>query len=231
MLNLLAASLLLIRWVDSLGVLVLAMLSLTCLAAGYVMVHTSRRLRVIAPAFPDAPVRVAAQEVIIMTGLQVVLAILGIGVVLGPAVSDLLSLPPLTQDHASLHEGTRILLAVSVMAVALRYPFRDVRRRLRPVAILLLVVMPAMAIISAGLGWLVLGLPLATAALLGAAVAPTDPVLASSVLTGDLAERDLPARDREILSLESGANDGLGLPLVIAALAVAGPLTATEAIL
>lgn len=82
MLNLLAASLLLIRWVDSLGVLVLAMLSLTCLAAGYVMVHTSRRLRVIAPTFPDAPVRVAAQEVIIMTGLQVVLAILGIGVVL-----------------------------------------------------------------------------------------------------------------------------------------------------
>ncbi len=64
-----------------------------------------------------------------------------------------------------------------------------------------------------------------------AAVAPTDPVLASSVLTGDLAERDLPARDREILSLESGANDGLALPLVIAALALAGPLTATEAIL
>lgn len=115
------------------------------------------------------------------------------------------------------------------MAVALRYPFRDVRRRLRPVAILLLVAMPAMAIISAGLGWL--GLPLATAALVGAAVAPTDPVLASSVLTGDLAERDLPARDREILSLESGANEGLALPLVIAALALAGPLTATEAIL
>jgi hypothetical protein len=42
------------------------------------------------------------------------------------------------------------------MAVALRYPFRDVRRRLRPVVILLLVAMPAMAITSAGLGWLVL---------------------------------------------------------------------------
>ncbi|MDN5790972.1 MAG: hypothetical protein L0H25_08905 [Micrococcales bacterium] len=64
------------------GVLVLAMVSLTCLATAYVMVHIRRRLRVIAPTFPHAPVRVAAQEVIIMTGLQAVLAVLGIGVVL-----------------------------------------------------------------------------------------------------------------------------------------------------
>lgn len=155
---------------------------------------------------------------------------LSLGVVLGPAVTGFLSLPPLTEEHASVHEGARILLAVSVMAVALRYPFGDVRRRLRPVAILLLVAMPTMAIISVGLGWLILGLPLAAAALVGAAVSPTDPVLASSVVTGDLAERDLPVRDREILSLESGANDGLALPLVLAALAVAGPLTASEAV-
>lgn len=155
---------------------------------------------------------------------------LGLGVLLGPAVTDLLALPPLTEDPAALHDGARILLAVSVMAVALRYPFGDVRRRLGPVAVLLLVAMPVMAVVSTALGWLVLGVPLATAALLGAAVAPTDPVLASSVVTGDLAERDLPARDRQILSLESGANDGLALPLVIAALALAGPLTATEAL-
>ena len=156
---------------------------------------------------------------------------LGVGVLLGPAVTDLLSLPPLTEEHASLHEGARILLAVSVMAVALRYPFRDVRRRLRSVAVLLLVAMPLMALISTGLGWLALGVPLATAALVGAAVTPTDPVLASSVVTGHLAERDLPARDRELLSLESGANDGLALPLVLVALALAGPLSGTEAVL
>ncbi|MDN5791000.1 MAG: DUF202 domain-containing protein [Micrococcales bacterium] len=82
MLSLLAASLLLIRWVDSFGVLVLAMVSLTCLAAAYVIVRIRRRLRVIAPTFPHAAVRVAVQEVIIMTGLQVVLAVLGIVVVL-----------------------------------------------------------------------------------------------------------------------------------------------------
>jgi sodium/hydrogen antiporter len=60
-------------------------------------------------------------------------------------------------------------------------------------------------------------------------VCPTDPVLASSVVTGEDAERDLPARERELLSLESGANDGLALPLVVVALAVAGSLTGVDA--
>lgn len=153
-----------------------------------------------------------------------------LGVVLGSEVTGLLTLPPLTEEHAPLHEGARVLLAVSVMAVALRYPFGTARRQLRPVAVLLLVAMPAMAIVSTGLGWAILGVPLASAALVGAALAPTDPVLASSVVTGEPAQRDLPDRDREVLSLESGANDGLALPLVLVALAMAGPLTGTEAV-
>lgn len=39
-------------------------------------------------------------------------------------------------------------------------------------------------------------------------------------------EEDLPARDRQILSLDSGANDGLALPSVLAAVVFAGPMTA-----
>jgi NhaP-type Na+/H+ or K+/H+ antiporter len=71
---------------------------------------------------------------------------------------------------------------------------------------------------------------LSSALLLGTAVCPTDPVLASSVVTGKPAEEDLPARDRQILSLESGANDGLALPFVLAAVAFAGPMTAGRAV-
>jgi NhaP-type Na+/H+ or K+/H+ antiporter len=89
------------------------------------------------------------------------------------------------------------------------------------VALLLLVAMPLMALTSAGLAVGILGLSLSAALLLGTAVCPTDPVLASSVVTGAPAEQDLPARDRQLLSLESGANDGLALPLVFAAMAVA----------
>lgn len=152
------------------------------------------------------------------------------GVLIGPQVIDVVRMPLMTAEHSLLHEVSRILLAVSVMAVALRYPFADVRHRWRPVTLLLLVAMPVMAVVSAALGWLVLSLPLAAAVLLGAAVCPTDPVLASSVVTGDDAERDLPTRDRQLLSLESGANDGLALPLVLGAIAIAGGLSAGAAV-
>lgn len=50
------------------------------------------------------------------------------------------------------------------------------------------------------------------------------------MVTGQPAEKDLPTRDRQILSLESGANDGLALPFVLAAVALAGPMTAGEAV-
>src|SRR3712207_9005865 len=41
------------------------------------------------------------------------------GIVLGPAVAGLLDVRPRTEDSAWLHTATRILLAISVMAVAL----------------------------------------------------------------------------------------------------------------
>lgn len=154
-----------------------------------------------------------------------------VGAALGHQVSGLLPLPTLLDDHALMHEAARVLLAISVMSVALRYPIGQARRQLRPVVILLLVAMPAMALASAGLAWAMLGIPVAAAALIGAAVCPTDPVLASSVVTGGPAEEDLPARDRQLLSLESGSNDGLALPFVLAAIALAGPMTGSAAAL
>ncbi len=153
-----------------------------------------------------------------------------LGVLIGPEVLGALPLEPITADHSTVHEATRILLAVSVTGVALRYPFRAARARWRPVSLLLLVAMPAMALISSGLAAAILGLTAGAAVLLGTAICPTDPVLASSVVTGKPAEQDLPARDREVLSLESGANDGLALPFVLLAIAFAGPMTGAEAI-
>ena len=152
------------------------------------------------------------------------------GILLGPVVLDALPLPPITADHSTVHEATRLLLAVSVMGVALRYPIADVRHRTGPVVLLLLVAMPLMALVTTGLAWGLLGMSVAAALLLGTALCPTDPVLASSVVTGAPAERDLPARDRQVLSLESGANDGLALPLVFAAIAVAGSMSGAEAL-
>jgi sodium/hydrogen antiporter len=55
--------------------------------------------------------------------------------------------------------------------------------------------------------------------LLGAVLAPTDPVVTSAVVTS----QRVPALVRHTLNLESGLNDGLALPLVLFFLAVATP--------
>jgi NhaP-type Na+/H+ or K+/H+ antiporter len=163
--------------------------------------------------------------------VSVPLIALAAGVLLGPAVTGALSLPRLTDEPAAYHEGARILLAVSVMAVGLRYPVRQVARHWRTVLMLLAVVMPLMAATTAGVAAATLGVGVAGAALLGAALCPTDPVLASGVVTGAPAERDIAQRSRQVLSVESGANDGLALPLVLAAVALTGAHSAGWALL
>jgi len=144
-----------------------------------------------------------------------------LGVALGPAVFGLLRIEEPVRDLLLL-EGTRLLLAGSVMAAALRFPVTSLRPLLGPLGVLLVVVMPLAAAVS-GAAALVLGLPLGLAALVGACLSPTDPVLAASVVSGGPAERDLPARLRQMLTAESGANDGLALPLVGLALAAVLP--------
>ncbi len=153
------------------------------------------------------------------------------GVALGPALLGVLPVPVLGEVTGTGHEVTRAALAVSVMAVALRYPVRSLRPHVRPLLVLLLVVMPLAAGVTSALAVAVLGLGLGAALLVGTALAPTDPVLAASTVTGDLAESTLPEQDRQVLSLESGSNDGLALPLVLGAVAVAGPLAGTGAVL
>ncbi len=145
------------------------------------------------------------------------LAALLLGVALGPSVLGLVELPAHAEAE-TLGLVAELVLAASLMSVALRFPLETLRAHLVPVALLLTVGMVGMALVTAGLG-VALGLPLAAAVLLGAVVAPTDPVLASSIVAGAPARRDLPLRLRAIISLESGANDGLALVIVLLALA------------
>ena len=142
-----------------------------------------------------------------------------LGVLVGPQVLGLIDVPD--RERATLLlEVARVLLAVSLIGVALRYPVRALRPVVRPTAVLVTVGMLAMAAVTAGLAWLLLGVPVAVAALVGACLAPTDPVLASSVVTGKPAEEHLPARTRQVMSEESGVNDGLALPLVLLGIAL-----------
>jgi NhaP-type Na+/H+ or K+/H+ antiporter len=82
--------------------------------------------------------------------------------------------------------------------------------------------MPVTIAAMALLGWWWAGLVPAAALLLGAALAPTDPVLASDVQVGEPTdEEDSEDEVRFALTSEAGLNDGLAFPFVYAAIAMA----------
>ena len=63
------------------------------------------------------------------------------------------------------------------------------------------------------------GLDWTTSFLVGAVLAPTDPVFASAIV----GRKEVPAKLRQLLNVESGINDGLALPVVLILIAAAGP--------
>jgi NhaP-type Na+/H+ or K+/H+ antiporter len=79
----------------------------------------------------------------------------------------------------------------------------------------LVLAMPLTTIIVAACARLLIGLSWTESFLLGALLAPTDPVLTSSIVTNPRVPRVI----RHSLNLESGLNDGLALPAVLAFLA------------
>lgn len=145
---------------------------------------------------------------------------LAVGTALGPHGTGTLDVPG-SSTQALLTDLTRVLLAFTLMTIAMRYPVDRLRANARPVVLLLLVVLPLMALLPTALAVVVLGLPLGLASVLGASLAPTDPVLASDVVSGHPARRALPGRPRQILSYESGMNDGLAVIFVVVALRLA----------
>lgn len=99
---------------------------------------------------------------------------------------------------------------------------------------LLALAMPLSIAGVALLGWWVMGLAPASALLLGAVLAPTDPVLASDVQVdgptteGDEDEIDERDEVRFALTSEAGLNDGLAFPFVYAAILLAGAGTVDD---
>lgn len=85
---------------------------------------------------------------------------------------------------------------------------------------LLLITMPLTIAATAFLGWWVAGLVPASALLLGAVLAPTDPVLANDVQTTDPGAPD-GSSVRLTLTTEAGLNDGLAFPFTNLAIAAA----------
>jgi len=138
-----------------------------------------------------------------------------VGLAVGPYGLSWLDLARWGDSFSILEQAARLTLAIGLMGVALRLQRAALKAMLKPVMLLLTFVMLGMWLVSSLLaGWL-LGLSLWAALLLGAVVTPTDPVVASSIVTGKFAKQHLPLRLRDTLSAESGANDGLAYAFVM----------------
>lgn len=142
-----------------------------------------------------------------------VLAVL-VGIVVGPELLNLINLEQTGERATIMEAAARLTLGIGLVGVALRIPGSFPRRNWREMLLLVSLSMAMMWIISTALITLILGLPFWIAALIGAIVTPTDPVAASTIVTGELAEQNIPEHTRHAISFESGANDGLGYLLV-----------------
>ncbi len=129
--------------------------------------------------------------------------------------------------HLELVERlTEIGVIVALMGAGLKIDRPFSWRTWAPAWRMLLIAMPVTIVFGAVLGATVGGLAGASALLLGAALAPTDPVLASDVQVGEPELEAEPAPDAEedvrfTLTAEGGLNDALAFPFVYLAIHVA----------
>lgn len=149
--------------------------------------------------------------------LSTVLIALAIGVAIGPEGIAIVERGTFADDRHVMEKIAEVTLAIALTGTGLHVTPRDLSENLRRYASLLTVGMVGMWV-AAGLGaWLLLDLPFWAGFLLGAVLTPTDPAVASTLVTGPLAEGNLSRRVRRTLQIEAGGNDGLALPFVLLA--------------
>jgi sodium/hydrogen antiporter len=143
---------------------------------------------------------------------------LAAGVLIGPHALNLINFDPIA-EAAIVERITEVAVIVSLFTAGLklRVPLRDPLWRL-PVVLAswsMALTVGLIALVAVA----VLKLPLGAAILLGAVLAPTDPVLASDVQVTGPRDRD---RLRFTLTGEAGLNDGTAFPFVMLGLGLLG---------
>ncbi|MGY2067849.1 cation:proton antiporter [Blastococcus sp. SYSU DS0619] len=150
-----------------------------------------------------------ANRTVLSTAVLFLLA----GFVLGDGVTGVLALEPGDEIVVGLAE----LALFSVLYTdGMRVGFSDLRNAWRLPGRALVLGMPLTFGVTALLAHYVAGLSWVQAMLVGAVLAPTDPVFASAIV----GRPEVPGRLRSLLNVESGLNDGLALPVVLVLLSV-----------
>ena len=138
------------------------------------------------------------------------------GFLLGPEVGGVL--PGAGADHDLVQRLAELALFAVLLTDGTRAGVRQLTSAWRLPGRALLLGMPLVFVLTTLAAWSIAGLGLAEAALIGAVLAPTDPVFASAIV----GREEVPARLRHLLNVESGVNDGLALPVVLVLLSLLG---------
>jgi len=143
---------------------------------------------------------------------------LAVGILVGPMVLGLFHFNPL-KESALLEVLTEVAVLISLFAAGVKMPVPVTFVRWRAPVLLAFLAMAVSVAVVAVFAHYLLGLPLGAAILLGAIIAPTDPVLATDVQIRHPHDRD---RLRFILTCEAGMNDGTAFPFVMLGLGLLG---------
>ena len=147
------------------------------------------------------------------TVLSTAVIFLVAGFVLGDGVTGVISLSPTGDVVGKLAE---LALFAVLFTDGMRVGLKDLRSAWALPGRALALGLPLTLLITAALAHLLVGLGWTEALLLGAVLAPTDPVFAAALVGNE----KVPDRLRHLLNVESGVNDGLALPIVIVLLAL-----------
>lgn len=143
---------------------------------------------------------------------------LGVGMLVGPSGLHLFHFNPL-KESALLEVLTEVVVLISLFSAGVKMPGAFTLARWRAPILLATVSMAVTVALVAAFAVLVLGLPLGAGVLLGAILAPTDPVLATDVQIRHPGDRD---QLRFTLTCEAGMNDGSAFPFVMLGLGLLG---------
>ncbi len=136
---------------------------------------------------------------------------LTVGTIVGPTVLGLFHFNPLKESW-QLKVLTEAAVLISLFAAGVKLPGPMTWAAWRPPLLLAFVSMTITVGLVAVFAHSALGLSPGAAVLLGAIIAPTDPVLAGGVQVRSTEDRD---RLRVTLTAEAGVNDGSGFPFVL----------------
>ena len=154
--------------------------------------------------------------------ISVPMVFLGLGFAVFGLLPELPTPDPLAHPSVTTRLA-EVCVLISLMGAGLALDRPVGWQRWRSTWRLIGLTMVASIAIMALLAGQVLGLGLASAVLVAAALAPTDPVLASEVQVAEPAEADEPPAEDEArfaLTSEAGVNDGMAFPFTYAAVAL-----------